>query len=105
MKMKTMSKIIVALVIGLILFIPIAAAVPIIVANREEIRAIMIVLKRAERIASLWNSFWYHCKLKPVKYALDFEALNEKTISTSMGMYRKTITNAVIVRETILFIK
>ena len=68
---------------------PKAAIVPSIVARTEAASATMTVFKSERRIASLWKSLMYQSKVKPVQLARDFETLNENTISTSIGRYKK----------------
>lgn len=70
------------------LWIPRAAVVPKMVASTDAATATIAVLRREVKIASLWNSFTYQSKVNPVQFALDFETLNEKTISTSIGRYK-----------------
>ncbi|MPN42777.1 hypothetical protein SDC9_190335 [bioreactor metagenome] len=67
------------------LCIPIAAAVPSIVAATEESTAIKSVLRSASISISSLNNASYHRKENPEKIVFDFVELNEKKIITRIG--------------------
>ena len=71
------------------LWIPSAATVPKTVARTDAATAIITVFTSERRMSSLLKSLIYQSKVKPVQLALDLEALNENTIRTSIGRYRK----------------
>jgi hypothetical protein len=68
--------------------IPIAAAVPIIVAMIDEIKAMIKVLISAEIKKSFWKSCLYQSSVNPVHTDLLLDALNENIIRISIGVYR-----------------
>ncbi|MPN62744.1 hypothetical protein SDC9_210497 [bioreactor metagenome] len=70
---------------------PMAASVPITVAKMVEITAMINVLASDDKITSLVNIFLYQSNVKPVQSARDLEELNEKTINTAIGAYRKAM--------------
>jgi hypothetical protein len=65
---------------------PYAAAVPINVASREEEIASKRELRSDAQVSGDLNSSVYHIRLKPVKFAVLLDALNEKRISVRIGM-------------------
>ena len=65
---------------------PSAAAVPITVAITDESTARIREFLRAVKVSGELNSSLYHLKLKPVKTAVLFSALNEKNTSVRIGM-------------------
>jgi hypothetical protein len=77
------------------LFIAIAAVVPIIVAMMAEENAIIRVVDKADIISSFSNSFRYHLKVNPPHFALDFDSLNESTINMSIGAYKNNNMEAM----------
>ena len=68
---------------------PIAAIVPNTVADIAEISAIIKVLVNAFIIWAFWKSRWYHLNVNPDQTDLLFESLNENTINTAIGAYKK----------------
>ena len=68
--------------------IAIAAIVPINVAIIDERRASINVVIKASIMEESDKSLAYHLKVKPPHLDLDFDALNDKTISTAMGAYK-----------------
>ena len=80
----------ISMVLGVLfmLFIAIAAAVPRIVAIRAEEKAMIRVVYRADIMDSFCKSSEYHFKVKPPHFALDLEALKERTIRMIIGAYK-----------------
>ena len=74
---------------------PMAAAVPRMVATRAEIRAIRSVLFRALMMARSANIPEYHLVVKPPQRVRDFVLLKESTIMVKIGAYRKMTTRAM----------
>jgi hypothetical protein len=77
------------------LFIAIAAAVPIKVAMMAEENAITRVVDKADIISSFSNNCRYHLKVKPPHFALDFDSLNESTINMRIGAYKNNNMKAM----------
>jgi hypothetical protein len=73
---------------------PIAARVPRTVETTLETQAIIIVFIRDEIIILLLKRRIYQSRVKPLNTLRLFVSLNEKTISTKMGIYRKKRTSA-----------
>ena len=69
-------------------FIPTQAAVPIMVAIKEETKAIISVVYNASIISLFWNNSIYHLKVKPPHFARVLLALKESTISVAIGAYK-----------------
>ena len=65
---------------------PSAAAVPITVARSEDESASKREFRSATHVSGDLNSSAYHIRLKPVKFAVLLDALNEKSISVKIGM-------------------
>ena len=70
------------------LFMPMAAAVPMTVAASAESRAIRSVLCRAFMMAVSCSMSAYQCSVKPPHSVRDFVSLKESTIMVTMGAYR-----------------
>ena len=71
------------------LWMPIAAAVPMKVAISAESKAMRSVEYRALMMASFLNSSWYQCRVAPPHFARVREALKESTIKVRIGAYRR----------------
>ena len=71
---------------------PIAAKVPRTVETMLAMTAIIIVFISELIISLLWKSLLYQSKVKPLNTLLLFVSLNENTMRTNIGTYRKSIT-------------
>ena len=70
-------------------WIPMAPAVPIIVAIMAERSAIVNVVYRALIISAFWNKLAYHFKENPPHLADVFDELKERTINVIIGAYNR----------------
>jgi hypothetical protein len=83
---------------------PIAAAVPIIVAKIDAVLAIMNVFWMAFSVSPSANRVLYQCKVNPDHTALLFEALKEKAMRVPMGKYKNKNTMQIYIFENVFFI-
>jgi len=86
--------IIIVLGVFFIEYMPIAAAVPSIVAITDDISASKRVFTKDDIINSFWNSFAYQSNVNPVQTDWLFDLLNENTISIKIGIYKSSKTVA-----------